>query len=946
MRKNKELIRAVMAATLISSVALSSMTSINAYATTPNEKDNKDISLKKETNQEMIEKIRLRWKDDLTGGKNIDVNNPVIAKKISGYENQTNKLIKTLNTDKTKDYLWIEDKEYKTNPAKITAMLNNILSMSMAYSLPNNKYYHNKDLKDKIIYSLDWINENAYNDKIDQYGNWWDWMIGIPARLDNIVILMYDDLSEKQVKSYMDAIQKFLPKIVPGSKYHTGANLADVCINKLLQGVISKDPDKIKEASDSIVSVFDYVTSGDGFYPDGSYVQHGIIAYTGSYGAVLINKVSNIMYLLEETPWSVKSKNKNNIYKWVFESFDPIVSRGYVMDMVCGRSISRPKDNGFSKTSGIIEGMMKLSMISDKETSKKILSLVKQWANESNGVIDFGTKLKSINSINKFYSMMQDNNIQPMKQGEHNYQLNMMDKTVHERENYSLAISRSSNRISKYEFMNKENLRPWFQGDGMTYLYNSDITQYSDDFWPTIDPYRLPGTTIDTKKREDKEIIPGVDPGSTEQDKVYYELSNSNYSGGTSLGKYGVAAMKIDNKNDKLKANKSWFMFDNEIVCLGSGISDTDSTNVETVIENRKLKKDGSNSFVVDGKAEVSNFGDKNQVKNAKWAYLEGNNSSSNIGYYFPKGEDINVLRDKRVGNWLDINKGTSSEDKKVTGNYLTMYVDHGNNIANKEYSYVILPGKSKDQVEGYAKNPKVEILRNDDKVSAVKEKDLNIEAANFFVDGKNTAGDITSNKKASIIMKEGKDGTLNIAVSDPTFTGDKISVEVNKKGSKLISKDPNISNVKFEDDKIKFDVDTNGAKGKSYNLAVKLDDNKSKPVDENNTVLPEKENSKLENKETSTTPKKEENKVSQEDKNLKEGNKVTDNKNSENQKEDPEKSEVKVESISQTSSKQKEEPKEDKGIPKTGYESIGLLASGIASVVLGTRFLKKNRKK
>ncbi len=72
-------------------------------------------------------------------------------------------------------------------------------------------------------------------------------MIGIPARLNNIVVLMYDDLTEEQVKNYMNAIQKFLPSIEPGSKYHTGANLADVCMNKLLQGVNENDPEKLRK---------------------------------------------------------------------------------------------------------------------------------------------------------------------------------------------------------------------------------------------------------------------------------------------------------------------------------------------------------------------------------------------------------------------------------------------------------------------------------------------------------------------------------------------------------------------------------------------------------------------------------------------------------------------------------------------------------------------------
>lgn len=823
MKKNREVIKILVVTALVSTISVTSFISTEVNAATLNPKK-VELSTKEVSNEEqVVESIRLMWKDDLTGGKSIDLNNPVIAKKISGYVNQTKKYLQGMNEDKSKDWLWEEYKDYKENPARITSMFNNIVSMSMAYSLPNDTYYKNEELKDKIIYALEWINEKAYNDKKEQYGNWWDWMIGIPARLNDVVVLMYDDLSKEQVDKYMNAIQKFLPSIEPGSKYHTGANLADVCLNKLLQGVNQKDPDKIKEASEDIVSVFNYVTSDDGFYPDGSYVQHGIVAYTGSYGNVLINKVSNLMFLLEGTPWSIKSDSKNNIYKWIFESFDPIIYKGYVMDMVRGRSISRPKDNGYIQAAGIMEGMLKLSMISDRETSEKIQSLVKEWSQESSDVIDPGARFKSINAINTFYKIMKDDNVVASKQGESHYALNMMDKTVHERSDYSLAISRSSNRISKYEFMNKENLRPWFQGDGMTYIYNNDLTQFSEDFWPTVDPYRMPGTTVDSKKRADKEIIPGVDPGATAQNEVYYELTNESWSGGSKLGKYGVAGMKISNKYDSLTENKAWFMFDDEIVCLGSGITNKDESDTETIIENRKIKKDGTNKFIVDGKEQVPSLGNKEEIKNAKWAYLQGNVAGSDIGYYFPDGEDINILRDKRDGNWLDINSGTSSLDKEVTNNYLTMYVNHGKKIKNEGYSYVLLPNKSKDEVERYSKNSKIKIVRNDEKASGVKHTALNIEGANFWVDGKNTSGDIASNKKASVIMKEDNNKNLTISVSDPTFKGNKISIEIKKSGKDIVSKDNRISKVKLKNGKITFDVDVKDAKGVSSEIVVKL---------------------------------------------------------------------------------------------------------------------------
>ncbi|MPQ42186.1 polysaccharide lyase 8 family protein [Clostridium tarantellae] len=824
MLKSRDFIKMIIATALVSSILTT--TTIGTVVSAAIVNDNSINVSKKEiksNKEQLIEELRLKWKNDLTGGDRLDLSNGTIVKKIKWYEKQTDKLSSTINMNKSNDWLWEDSKEYKTVPAKITSMYNNILTMSMAYNLPNNKYYKNEDLKNKITYAMDWLYTNAYNENKNKYGNWWDWMIGIPAKINNITILMYDDFTETQIENYMKSIQKFLPEINPGSKYHTGANLADVCINKLLQGIISKDESKILEGSQDIISVFDYVTKGDGFYSDGSFVQHGVVAYTGSYGNVLIDKVSNILYLTEGTPWEIKSRKKDNIYKWISESFQPIIYKGYVMDMVRGRSISRYNSDGFKQASGIIQGMVKISMIAPKDMSNKIKVLVKQWAEEAKTVFDFGTSFNSINVINEYYRILKDKDIIVNQEDADHYALNIMDKTVHKRENYAFGISRSSSRITKYEFMNKENLKPWHQGDGMTYLYNNDLTQFSNNFWPTIDPYRMPGTTVDTKRKTDKKILSGINPGSLEQNNVYYELGNNDWSGGTKIGIYGVAGMQINNKNDQLKANKSWFMFDNEIVALGSAITNPDKENsTETIIENRKINKKGTNPFIIDGDLKVANLGDKDKINNVKWAYLQGDNAGADIGYYFPEGETLNIIRENRKGNWNDIN--SAKGDKPAENNYLTMYINHGRNIKDSKYSYVLLPGMSKNEVKNYSENSKVEIIRNDKIAQGVKHKKLNIEAANFWVDGKNTSGSITSLGKASVMTKENKDGTLTISVSDPTFKQNNLTIEINKPGIELVSSDKNISKLNFDNNKISFNVNTENAMGKSFELTVKLE--------------------------------------------------------------------------------------------------------------------------
>jgi hyaluronate lyase len=68
------------------------------------------------------------------------------------------------------------------------------------------------------------------------------------------------------------------------------------------------------------------------------------------------------------------------------------------------------------------------------------------------------------------------------------------------------------------------------------------------------------------------------------------------------LDKYGVSGMQLAYSTGTLTAKKSWFMFDNEIVALGAGITSTESAAIETTVENRRIA--GSNTLTVNGVAQ------------------------------------------------------------------------------------------------------------------------------------------------------------------------------------------------------------------------------------------------------------------------------------------------------------------------------------------------------
>ena len=75
----------------------------------------------------------------------------------------------------------------------------------------------------------------------------------------------------------------------------------------------------------------------------------------------------------------------------------------------------------------------------------------------------------------------------------------LMDRAFHRMDDYLFAVSMFSERTQNTEIMNDENRFGWHQNDGMTYIYDRD-DMYTENFWNTVNPLRLPGTTVAAMK--------------------------------------------------------------------------------------------------------------------------------------------------------------------------------------------------------------------------------------------------------------------------------------------------------------------------------------------------------------------------------------------------------------------------------------------------------------
>jgi len=774
--------------------------------------------------------LRAAWRDLLTGGKAYDPSDPDIANRIKQMDAQARGFWDSMEKAPGRAYLW-KDRASATVSSHITGSYDRLKEMARVYVTRGSSLEGDVALRDDILGALDWMYENRYNEDKAEYDNWWDWEIGTPLSLNNTVVLLHGELAPDRIADYMNAVDKFCPDPTRYSRYDllaTGANRVWKAEVVAVRGAIVEDGAKLAAARDALSVVFPYVTSGDGFYEDGSFIQHAKFPYTGGYGTSLLAGLANVLYLLSGSSWEVTDPNKRNVYRWVYDSFEPVIYKGAIMDMVRGREMSRSYSD---RSSGhqVIQAIIRLSRSAPEANRTAFERMAKYWIQADTYRNFFGYAPVPMIVLGKEISS--DPNVVPRGELIAHKQFPAMDRVVHLRPGFGFALSMSSSRIANYESGNNENLKGWYTADGMTYLYDDDLAQYSDGFWPTVNPYRLPGTTVDTQTRTPVAIHFG---------REY--LSSKNWVGGAELGgTWGVSGMELDASGDlnaggavetpsSLTARKSWFMFDEEIVALGAGITSTDGRVIETVVENRKLNGAGDNTLTVNGAEKPGASGWSETMDGVEWAHLDGTG-----GYYFPGAATVKGLREARTGSWNEINKSQSATP--LMRNYLTLWFDHGSDPTDETYAYVLLPNKSPSEVSSYAEAPDVEVVENSAGAQAVRERRLNILAANFWNDAAKKVDFLTCDKKASVMVRQ-TGGGLELAISDPTQANDgNIDIEIRRSASRVVSADPAIT-VRQLSPSIRLTVDVNGARGRTLKAGFDLTGRRSRGQTRSNRML------------------------------------------------------------------------------------------------------------
>lgn len=544
--------------------------------------------------EDPYEPLLARAAQQLTGGE-VDPDDPDVAAALAALDKQAADWWQKLDRSAGRTALW-SDLAPASDPGMFGQSYTRLRTITSAWATPGTSLTDDTTVRDALLDALRFLRTAGYNDSRSESGNWWFWEIGAPRALLDTCVLLRAHLQAEDRSAYLKTVAKFVPdadrRTNSPTLAETGANRADKAVIVALRGLLAGDPEVVALARDGLSdvrddgknSLFQYVTSGDGFYEDGSFVQHSSVAYTGTYGGVLLGSAGQLIALLADSQWSVTDPAVKVLYEAVERSFVPVLLDGVMMDALRGRAISRERARDHTDGAATASYILQLADGAPQSYADRWRSAVKGWILRNRDTPYL--RLVGVPALARAKALLADTAVRPADRVTGHHVFADMDRVVHRRPGWSYTLSLSSKRIAAYEAGNGENLHGWYTGDGMTYLYDGDdLDAFGDDFWPTVNPYRLPGTTVDTRTRADLGTAPGTDT---------FRPKNAVAGGAVLDGKYGAAAMELIADGSTLRAKKAWFFLDNAVVALGVGITASDDRTVETVVENRNLHADGA----------------------------------------------------------------------------------------------------------------------------------------------------------------------------------------------------------------------------------------------------------------------------------------------------------------------------------------------------------------
>ena len=617
-------------------------------------------------------------------------------------------------------------------------------------------------LKTGIAY---WVGFDTSEFKFD---NWYLENIVVPDYMGKVLLLLQntgirDDETYRLLAEYM---RLKINEIDVVSKRDTGSNILQLQENKIYLALYLEDSnmlhdsfqrmmkelrkaDTMNELGDlwrarkweSSVTVSGLPDTNTGIQSDYSYLFHGPQLLSGTYGLTFLHDMCEILSDTKDFDF-LPQESIYLMTDFLLEHY-AYIGRGNTLDYsTLGRTISEKSPSvGTDQFSQVYEACMYLLELQNPYRRDELLAFAASRPTA-------------------------DGSIEPAVTG-HKY-FSRADYTAHTKHDYLFTVKASSARTLASESLSYSNLKGRHLGDGVTFLYRTG-KEYNDIF-AALDWQRLPGITAEAKAFE-----------SVTSSTHSYESTKSQKVGGVSLDGNGATAMELI--RDTLSAKKTWFMFDDGIVCLGADIDCETDNDIYTSV-NQCLSVGDAKYALADGSKGVLTFGEEERcLTSPQWVLHD------EVGYIFPYDCNVYAENQKKQGDRYDISwdgSPTKPKTEIVQRDIFSLWFNHKADCT-ASYAYIIVPNADELSLDFYVADRRFKTIANTSAVQAAQcENEMQ---AAFWGEGDVDFDDINIYASAScVVAAKVSNGnvTLNAAVLDPACTN--VTIRVTKGAQVLYS--------------------------------------------------------------------------------------------------------------------------------------------------------------
>lgn len=639
-------------------------------------------------------------------------------------EHPTDSVMNEILSEMTADGIW-PDVDYQS-----TASYNwspkyhiyRLFTMSSAYIDEKSSFYQDAEVLSRIVKGL-----YKWKELKPVCSNWFVKAIQEPLKVGGILVLLESVCANipDDVKSYMLAL---LHDSTVSPYDYNDFNRTSVAEHWIYRACVEKDAETLETAVNCIFDFQKINTGGDGYQLDGSFFHGGPQFYIGGYCSGAIETVINTGIWVRGSAYELSADNLYVLRNFLTNVY-PTCVRGLVINYDCvGRGVT---ERNYLDASAMVTSFERMKVLDPDYTA--LYSHILKWL------------------------QLDKDDIDPI----HNHYW-IGDYTTHSRPSYNYSVGLCSTRSMKPEYGHSGNLKGYFLADGNTCLMKSGQEYYNIS--PVWNWNYIPGVTT-----------PLLDEIPL-QKTAFGCYGTSDFAGGASDSIYGVTSYKYfdDYNGINTGANKGYFFFDNEVVCLGSNIKSDHQlvTTVEQCWGGDNLSVLYSNSL--EGVfSQLS--GDVNFEKSVACVIHHGN------AYYFPgKGADVICNNIEKQGNWYELD--TSQKDTIIGGRVFLLAINHKmTDKCAENYSYIIVPGTDEKDMISYIKRDDIEIAANTDSVQSVRHRGLGIWEIIFYkgCSFKHHEIEVKANRPCTMILKKGKQGETLLHVADPGQTGQDIILDI-----------------------------------------------------------------------------------------------------------------------------------------------------------------------